>query len=356
MLCSALFAWRPTAICDWGRRWGLAALLVAVSAAPVRSELLPLPPLESAVPIPPATGSVTPPDYRLGSGDQVVIEVFNAPDYTGNFEVLSDGNLQLPLVGQVRVTNLTLPEATAAITRAYGEYIRQPAVDLALSQTRPIRLAVAGQVARPGAYAFHAEDTIMPLTLSQALQTAGGITQLANIREIQVVRASAPATTVDLWMLLQSGQLTQDVILQDGDTVVVPEVQSLAEAEATRIARANFAPDTIDVYVVGAVASPGRIQLPLNTPVNQAILSAGGFTNRAVEGSVELVRLNGDGSVVKQEIGVDFAQDLSAATNPSLQNNDTIVVRETGLAQAADATSLINSPLSLIFNVLDLIF
>ena len=351
-------------------RYGLGVcggVVVLSGSTPVQAELPPLPlpePATSAQWISEGANGVSAlppisPDYRLGSGDQIEIEVFNVPDYTGSFEVLSDGSLQLPLVGRVSVFGLTLTEATNRITLAYGEYIRQPYVDVAIVQTRPIRLAVAGQVNRPGAYAFDTVGATTPVTLTRALQTAGGITQLANIRDIQVVRAANPNASpinVDLWTLLQSGELTQDITLQDGDRVVVPEASSLEAAEAARLARANFAPDTIGVYVVGAVQSPGRVQVPLNTPMNQAILSAGGFTNRAVEGSVELVRLNPDGSVIKQEIGVDFAQDSDTVANPILQNNDTIVVRETELARAADTTSLISSPLSLIVNVLDLLF
>ena len=288
--------------------------------------------------------------YVLDSGDQLYLEVFGVPDYTGEFDVLADGSVRLPLVGQVRVAGLTLEQAQLAVTQAYGRYIRQPFVDLNLISTRAVQIAIAGEVNRPGAYAVDPDEAQNPMTVTKAIQMAGGITQLANIHKVQVVRnqgvlgAAPQSTNVDLWALIQSGDLSQDVVLRDGDTVVIPTAQTLTPGEATRVASANFSPDSITVYLVGEVETPGAIELPLNVPLNQALLAAGGFTNRAVEGDVELVRLNPNGTVTKEEIEIDFAQNVGEVSNPILQNNDTIVVRETGLSQFSDRANQVFSP------------
>ncbi|MEO1393945.1 MAG: polysaccharide biosynthesis/export family protein [Cyanobacteria bacterium J06634_5] len=303
--------------------------------------------------------------YVLAYGDRLYLEVFGLPDYAGEFEVLADGSVRLPMVGQVRVQGLTLEQAQAAVTQAYGRYIRQPFVDLNLIESRPVQIAIAGEVNRPGAYAIEPDDNnnaAGPMTVTKAIQLAGGITQLANIRQVQIVRGQGvpgvvpQSANIDLWELIQSGDLSQDVALRDGDTVVVPEASSVNAAEATRIASANFSPDTITVYLVGEVESPGALQLQPNIPLNQALLAAGGFTNRAVEGAVELVRLSPDGTVSKSEVEIDFGQDVNSQRNPILQDNDTIVIRETGLSEFSDRAGQVFSPALGLFRVLDFLF
>lgn len=300
--------------------------------------------------------------YVLGSGDQLYLEVFGVEDYAGEFQVLADGSVRLPLVGQVRLQGLTLEQAQIAVTQAYGRYIRQPFVDLNLLSRRPVQIAIAGEVNRPGAYAIEEAEEATPMTVTKAIQLAGGITNMANIRQVQVVRGQGvPGTVpqsadVDLWALIQSGDLGQDIFLRDGDTVVVPEATSVNAAEATRVASANFSPESITVYLVGQVENPGALELPLNVPLNQAILASGGFTNRAVEGEVELVRINPNGTVSKQDIAIDFAQDVNAENNPILQNNDTVVIRETGLSEFSDRAGQVFSPAFGILNLLNVLF
>lgn len=301
-------------------------------------------------------------NYFLGFGDRLHVEIFGFPDYAGDFRVLSDGSVHLALVGNVSVKGLTLQQASDKIAVSYQQYIHQPFVDLDLIELRPIRLVVAGQVNRPGSYALENGVDTDPITLTKAIQMAGGITQRANIREIQVTRSLASANgqmqqaDVNLWSLIESGDISQDPLLQDGDVVVIPEADALEIAEATRVAAANFSPESININVVGEVEDPGTVAVPLNAPMNQALLAAGGFTNRAVEGEVELVRLNSNGTISRREIDIDFSQDVNEAFNPILQANDTILVRETGLSQTADRASLILSPLSGIFNLLNLLF
>lgn len=300
--------------------------------------------------------------YILGTGDKLYLEVFGLPDQAGEFQVLGDGSVRLPMVGKVPVQGLSLEEAQVAVTQAYGNYIHQPFVDLNLVSRRPVQIAIAGEVNRPGAYAIEDSEDDTPMTVTKAIQLAGGITQMANIRRVQVVRGQGmpgvvpQSADVDLWALIQSGDLRQDIPLRDGDTVVVPEATSISAADATRVATANFSPDNITVYLVGQVENPGAIELPLNVPLNQAILASGGFTNRAVEGEVELVRVNPNGTVAKRDIDIDFAQDVNEENNPILQNNDTIVIRETGLSEFSDRAGQVFSPAFGILRFLDFLF
>jgi polysaccharide export outer membrane protein len=308
--------------------------------------------------------------YILGAGDRVYIDVFGVADYSREYEILVDGTLNLPLVGTVPVAGMTLDQAAEVLQLRYSRYIRRPVVTLGLQQPRAMQVAIAGEVNRPGSYALSSytlsvtqqteqRDTNIeekPLTLTQAIQAAGGITQAANIRKIQVYRPN-PAhpnpdefIEVDLWRLLQEGDLSQDIALRDGDSILVPKATELNHAEATVLATANFSPASINVYVVGEVGEPGLVQVPPNTPLNQALLAAGGFNHRASRSSVRLVRLNLDGTVSEREISVDFEHGVNEESNPALRNNDSVIVRRSGLTAFTDVLGAVLTPFSPIFN------
>jgi polysaccharide biosynthesis/export protein len=235
----------------------------------------------------------------------------------------------------------------------------------------PVNIAVVGEVFRPGTYTVSGnartvqagvpgaiDQSVLTPTVTRAIQVAGGITPDANIRQIQIRRTTrsgtAQALSVNLWQLLEAGDSSQDVVLQDGDTVVIPVADSIDPEEASQLASASFSPNTIRVNVVGEVTRPGVVEVPPNTPLNQALLAAGGFTNRAARRQVELIRLNANGSVSRQELPIDFAQGITETGNPALRNNDVVVVRRSGLASSADAIDNLTSPIASFFNLLSL--
>ncbi|WP_233258778.1 SLBB domain-containing protein [[Phormidium] sp. ETS-05] len=219
----------------------------------------------------------------------------------------------------------------------------------------PLNIAVVGEVIRPGTYTVTgqagagSEDGAGGFpTVTKALQVAGGITPSADIRSVQVRRftknGSEQIIAVNLWELLQSGDLRQDIILQQGDTIMIPTAQTLTAAEATELAAVTFSPNQIRVNVVGEVFKPGEVQVPPNSPLNQALLAAGGFTNRSSKGEVELIRLNPNGTVSRRKIEVDFSGGINEATNPILLNNDAIVVDRSGFTKFTDGVGKVAQP------------
>lgn len=423
----------------------------------------------------------SPTRYVLGAGDRLNVEFFNIPEYTDQYQVLSDGTLHLPQAGTIAVEGLTLDQATQVITTRYAQVLRRPIISLNLLQARPVTVAIAGEISRPGSYTLAAaspdspstltqvlqdaggvtqsadvrriqirrvsdrtvgtelvtinlwdliqagdirqdltlrdgdsiviptattvnpeesrrlaaanfaadatqpiqvavvgevnrpgphtlrlntnltssNDGLEALTVSQAIRVAGGITQLADIRDIQVRRVThtgqEQAIPVDFWELLMAGNLQQDLPLQNGDTIVVPTATALTSVELAELASASFAADSMTVYVVGEVSAPGAIALPPSTSLNQAILAAGGFNNRARRSRVELVRLNPDGTILKESIDVDLSETLNAADNPSLRPGDTVLVGRSGLASFSDTLGLLLSPVTGVASLLRLL-
>jgi polysaccharide export outer membrane protein len=151
--------------------------------------------------------------------------------------------------------------------------------------------------------------------------------------------------TLNFLKLLQ-GDTNQDTIVQDGDTIIIPTATDLSPAEATALADASFSPATIQVSVVGEVKNPGLVNLQPNTPLNQGILTAGGFNDaRAKRSTVELVRLNADGSVTKQKLPIDLAQGINNKNNPILRDNDIVVVGRSGTARVGDTVGTLFGPI-----------
>ncbi|MEM6837296.1 MAG: polysaccharide biosynthesis/export family protein [Cyanobacteria bacterium P01_C01_bin.120] len=322
--------------------------------------------------------------YLLGVGDYLRVDVFNIPDYGGEFRVLAGGEVNLPVVGSVTVEGLSLQQAAARVEQQLAPYVRRPRVTLSLLESRPLQVAIAGEVSRPGAYRIAVNDDSDGSrsnisTLTQVIELAGGITQLADIRQIKVCRRRSAASSralenlpsdnegcetsgeqarfepipINLWSLLREGDLDADLRLQDGDRIIIPTATDLNADDIAELASASFSPDQITVNVVGEVDAPGAIQVPPNTPLNQAILVAGGFNNRA-RSTVNLIRLNPNGTASQQEIEVDFSQGIDEEGNPALRPNDTIIVQRSGLARVSDTVGSILSPVNGVFNILRL--
>jgi polysaccharide export outer membrane protein len=287
--------------------------------------------------------------YILGPGDQVSIEFFNVPEYNSEKWILVDGTLNLPIVGKVQVEGLTIEDTVNRLATVYGSYLRTPIVTVDLITPRPISIGISGEVNRPGSYSIelvdgNAENLVEWPTVVEAVQLAGGITEQADIRSIEIRRlgqhGNSQTITLDFWEILNSGSISHDISLRHGDAIYIPTATALTPQELTRLAEANFSPENIRVSVVGEVASPGLVEVPPNTPLNQALLTAGGFDPaRARRNEVELIRLNPDGTVAQRVVPIALNQGINEETNPALRNNDVIVVRQSGSASFSDAVS-----------------
>jgi polysaccharide biosynthesis/export protein len=186
-------------------------LMAIIGSSPAVAQFLPPPPPPaSSIPVPvptvpgfPAVPANAPVNasstvrsevYTLGAGDRVQMDIFNVPEYSGpngQHQVSADGSLSLPLIGSVSVYGMTLEQAANSVKEKYGKYLKRPWITLKLLAPRPLQIAIAGEINRPGAYTISSAaspggtteqiGTQMP-TISRALRLAGGITQSADVR------------------------------------------------------------------------------------------------------------------------------------------------------------------------------
>lgn len=359
--------------------FALTASTVYPASALAQTPMLPSSTLPLLQPQSPEVGtSSVDSSYKLGAGDLVRLDIFDVPELTlePRYTVLLDGALNLPWVGGVSVQGLTLAQASERLRERYQKYVKNPVITVSLIAPRPLKIGIIGAVNRPGSYIVNtigsevtqaslsqrstAESGSQWPTVSKAIQTAGGIAQLANIREIEVRRPQANGTTeklkVDLWKYLQAGELAQDIPLQDGDTIFVPTAIALDPTQASQIALSNLSPEQIQVNVVGEVVRPGGVGVRPNSTLMQAVLAAGGVTpGRGNKAKIELVRLLPDGRVDRREFKFDVTRGLDESSNPAIHQNDVIVVNRSNTAKVSDLLGSIVSPITGAFGLLRLL-
>jgi protein involved in polysaccharide export with SLBB domain len=245
--------------------------------------------------------------------------------------------------------SLYIPAAETVDLAASGRLANS---NLATTTSTQLKIALVGEVNHPGSYQLPSASGARA-TLTQAIQSAGGITPTADVRRVQIQRTTRMGETqmidVNLWQLLQSGDLNQDLILQDGDTIVLAKAEQLPPAETLQLASTNLSPSAIQVNLLGEVKTPGSIELPSNITLNQAVLQAGGLNSRARR-SVQLVRMSSTGIVSRRTIDLDFDQDANTELNPVLQNGDLIVVGRSTVTQIVDGVSNVLEPILRIFS------
>jgi polysaccharide biosynthesis/export protein len=217
------------------------------------------------LPVAPTRGaSVT--DYTLGAGDVLEISVWGYPELSRLVPIGPDGKVALPLIGTIVATGVSVGELTDLVTKAYGEYIIDPRVLVTVKEFRKLHAALLGQVARPGAY-----DLPQGARLLDLLAAAGGLTDVAAVKGAQLLRPGQPPATIDLTLLL-AGDAKANKPVVDGLTLVIPEDVS------------SF------VTVQGEVAHPGRYRLKGDVRVIDALVMAGGLTEKASVSQATLVR------------------------------------------------------------------
>lgn len=258
-----------------------------------------------------------PASYVVGPNDVLQITVFNQPQLSGKFSVEADGTLTFPLVGRVSVGGKDIRAAENEVKgRLAAGYLKDPQVTIAVEQYRSQQIIMMGEVRQPGTLQFTGS-----MTLLEALARVGSTTEHAGM-EVVIVRSAAtgsgavpapqnpnvvpplpnpngagPETIrVDL-KTLQSGTLTENVVLRAGDTVFVPRAAT--------------------VFVSGHVKTPGEYAIRTGMTVRQAIALAGGVTDRGSTRRLQIIR-QVDGKEVT--ISVDLTT--------LVQSGDTVVVRE----------------------------
>jgi protein involved in polysaccharide export with SLBB domain len=260
--------------------------------------------------------------YRVGPGDVLEISLWNGlkvDKYT--VPVRSDGKISFAYFEDLTVSGLTVPQVDDVITETLGKFVRHPQVDVMVKEFNSKAVTVLGEiniignrVSGPGSYTLKGRTTLL-----KALSMAGGPTEKANLRQVSVRRDSGEIFTLNLYKTITQGDSSQNLVLDDGDTVVVP---SLAEGRR--------------VFVLGEVNSPGIYPIRNKLSVVEAVSMAGGLKETAVLGSARIVR----GDLRKPEVIAcnlkGFLDRGDMSQNISLKDGDVLYIPRNTLGNISD--------------------
>lgn len=243
----------------------------------------------------PATDIPVSPDYIIGPGDEVVVQLYGKTNTTTTLTVDRDGVIAFPELGPITVAGLTFREMKESIDREVERRMIGVEASVSMGRLRSIRIFVLGEVFQPGSY------TVSGLsTLTNALFASGGVRKIGSLRNVQLKRDGRRIATLDLYDLLLDGDTSADVRLMPGDVVFVPPVGPL-------------------VGVAGEVLRPAIYEIDEGTTVAEMLDLAGGLTATAHEDLLQLER-------VEEEGRTTYDLSLAATDLWTVQDGDLIKV------------------------------
>ena len=236
-------------------------------------------------------------EYRLGPGDMVRITVYGSPDMNTETRITQEGVLTFPLLGQVAVGGLTLPQSESRIASLLeaGGFLKQAQVNIVVLQFTSQQVSVLGNVLKPGRYTLESARTLI-----EVLALAGGISPNGS-DTLTVLRQGNGKTTryqIDVDLMFLQGETSQDFKLEADDMIYVPRAPMF--------------------YIYGEVQRPGAFRLERNMTVAQALASGGGLSMRGTERGLRIKRRDSSGVM----------RSIEPKISDILQPDDVIQVRE----------------------------
>lgn len=206
----------------------------------------------------------TPESYLLGSGDEVLIDIWGNSEFNFTQKISPDGNIVVPNIGPIHLSGLQVREATSRIKKSFSRIYSdlasaQPGtfIGVTLGKTRTIQVNVMGEVAVPGTYALSSFATVF-----HALYSAGGINEIGSLRDIKVFRDGKIIAKVDVYSYLLKGDTSGEITLREGDMVKVEPYRNM-------------------VVIKGEVRRPMHYEMRDGESVATLLDFAGGFNGEA---------------------------------------------------------------------------
>ena len=236
----------------------------------------------------PTDDAPVPESYRLGVGDQLVVQLFGKENDQLNLQIGRSGEVSFPKLGAINLSGLTFEDARDLLkVRVKQQFIGVEAV-VSMGRLRSINVFMAGEVAVPGAYSVSGLTTV-----TQALYQAGGVTDIGSLRHISVRRSGKEVSVFDVYDLLINGDASGDIRLNSGDVIFVPPYEGTVE-------------------VRGEVKRPMVYELSEGETIEDVIKMAGSFSKQAFPSSSLLTRRS-DKAGLPEAITLDLSDSMQLA-------------------------------------------
>nr|WP_321459195.1 SLBB domain-containing protein [uncultured Vibrio sp.] len=229
-----------------------------------------------------------PADYTVGSGDELVIQLFGKENATHRLRVNRAGIINFPSLGPVQVAGMSFSEVRDSLNQRVKEQMIGVRSDISLGEMRTMQVFVMGDAYKPGAYTVSALTTI-----SQAIYYSGGFGESGALRNIQLKRDGQVIRKLDMYDLLLKGDARNDVRLMPGDVVFIGSVAQT-------------------VSVDGEVNRPAIYEVKPGQTYKQLIQMAGGFTANAFFEKIDIKRYGIEGSREALTLNFVNSQDQQA--------------------------------------------
>ncbi len=250
--------------------------------------------------------------YTLGAGDVLSFSIYDRPDLSReNVQIAPDGTISYLQALAIQAEGITLDELRSRIEKALSEYQNNVKLIITPTQIASKEFSIIGRVRRPGSYNLDRPTSILEaISLAEGIETntvRGSAFELADFERSFVAR-NGRKLDVDLAKLYYQGDFSQNAFLEPNDYIYV--------ASALKN----------EVYVLGAVANPGRFKMPIKLTIAQAISEAGGFDQYAYRIKVLLIR----GSIHEPETQIVNIKSILSGQEPdiTLTNRDIVFVNE----------------------------
>ena len=231
----------------------------------------------------------TPQNYRLGPGDEIVIDIWGASEDHIRQTITPEGSIMVSQIGPIYLNGMTIQEANNHIKGRFaskyagvGGSEPESEVNVTLGQVRTIQVDLMGEVAVPGTYRLSPFSTVF-----HALYKSGGINDIGSMRNIEVLRNGKRIVGVDVYEFLFDGKQTGNIRLQEGDVIIVPPYENL-------------------VNISGNVKRPMYYEVKDGETLGDLIEYAGGFTGDAYTEQVRLARQSGRENELFNIVNGDF--------------------------------------------------
>lgn len=224
----------------------------------------------------PSANLATPVNYRLGPGDEVIIDIWGASETTIRQTISPEGTILVSGLGPVQLSGMTVKDANAYLQREFSKIYSgisgtdpNSQIKLTLGDIRTIQINIMGEVTVPGTYTLSSFSSVF-----HALYRAGGVNRIGSLRSIKVVRNGNTIADLDVYDFIMKGKMTDDIRLQEGDVIIVNPYESL-------------------VQIKGKVKRPMFYEMKPTETVATILKYAGGFTGDAYKKAVRIIRKSG---------------------------------------------------------------
>ncbi len=269
------------------------------------------------------------PEYKIGPGDVLIITFWDgAKPVPYTTAVRPDGKISYSYMDDITVAGRTSHEVDEILTNALRKYIRNPRIDVEVKEYRSKTALLFGQINRldtsiagigtgPGKYPLRGKMRILDLIVMAGGPISGEEFANADLRRVEVVR-KGESYTVNLYKAMFQGDVSQNIVIDNGDIITVPELPTYGER----------------VYVFGEVQTQGIYRLKDAYDLLAAVSKAGGTTRVAVNSDVKIIRgyeENRENPIILSANLDQILKKGDIAQNVSLQNGDVVYVPRTAI-------------------------